>query len=142
MPQSVNNLAYEAPLFQGTNATSNAKQPNHATPSFLRLGSDTVTLSPDPINARSWRGTTHPTQAGWQLVQDTLAVYVHAAQGSGALASLAQRQKIAAVALAHRRYDTKRPSEARFIEKELPDWAWFILIMSLLIALWIEPKLG
>lgn len=142
-PMSANNVTIEAPVYQHLPATLTVNNPA-VVPTQLRLGNDTILLRPSPLNTRSWEGTARPTQPGWQPLQDTSAVYVYRSEGAqtGAVAQVAQRKKTAAVARAHRRYDTKRPSEARFVEKALPDWAWFILILSVLAALWIEPKLG
>ncbi len=142
-PQSTNNFTIEAPVYQHISAEIGLNNPVVA-PSVIRFGNDTVTLHPASINARLWEGLARPTRTGWQPLQDTLAVYAYPSETgqTSAVGQLAQRQKIAAVARAHHRYDTLRPSEARFIEKEIPDWAWFILIMSALTALWIEPKLG
>ncbi|MBO0929950.1 hypothetical protein [Fibrella aquatilis] len=140
-PTSTNNLTIEAPVYQHLPAEITLNNPT-VVPARLRIGNDTINLRPAPLNTRSWTGTIRPAQPGWQPLQDTLAVYVYATEPNraGALGPLSQRQKTAAVALAHRRYDVSRPAEARFVEKELPDWAWFILITSLLVAIWVEPK--
>ena len=142
-PQSTNNFTVEAPVCQHVPVVIDLNNPT-SSPTTIRLGNDTVTLHPTPLNARSWTGIARPAQPGWQPLQDTLVVYVYPSETpkTGAVNQLAQRQKIAAVARAHRRYDTKRPIEARFVEKEIPDWTWFILIIVALTALWIEPKLG
>ena len=142
-PTSSNNLTVEAPVYQALPTNITLNNPT-ATPTRLRLGHDTIGLRPAPLNARSWTATARPVQHGWLALQDTLAVYAYPIEpgqaGVGALAQLGRRQKTAAVALAHRRYDTKRPAEARFVEKEIPNWVWFVLITSLLIAIWVEPK--
>ncbi|MBO0935127.1 hypothetical protein J2I47_01075 [Fibrella sp. HMF5335] len=142
-PTALNNLLLEQPVYQHVSTAVTLNNPS-VIPTQLRLGSDTIQLRAAPVNARSWTGFTRPTQSGWQTLQDTLAVYVYPTEAvrTGALTQLAQRQKTAAVALAHRRYDTKRTAETRFIEKEIPDLVWFALIVTLLAALWIEPKLS
>ena len=142
-PQATNNFTVESPVYQHISTAIGLNNPV-VTPSVIRLGNDTVTLQPAAINVRLWTGIARPTQAGWQPLQDTLAVYVYPSEvgQTGAVGQLAQRQKTATVARAHRRYDTLRPSEARFVEKELPDWAWFALLLLVLTALWVEPKLG
>ena len=140
-PTTVNNVAFTAPLVQHQPARLVVSNPTVA-PTRLRIGPDTVALRPQPLNARVWTGLARPTQPGWQPLADTLAGYVYAASGNGALARLAQRKKIAAMVRAHRRYDRSQPPTARFVATALPDWVWFAALLLLLSGLWIEPKLG
>ncbi|MEZ0608937.1 hypothetical protein ACAW74_10500 [Fibrella sp. WM1] len=140
-PTSVNNMGVGAPLIQQQPTYLTLNNPTNV-PSTLRVGADTLALRPAPINARSWAGLVRPMQAGWQSIQDTLSGYVYAPTQAGALAQLAQRKKIAAMTASHRRYDTHRPSTARFVETPIPDWVWFMAVLLLLASLWVEPKLG
>lgn len=140
-PTSTNNVGVDAPLIQQHPTYLTLNHPTNV-PSTLRVGTDTLALQPTPINARSWAGLVRPLQAGWQPIQDTLSGYVYAPTNAGALAELAQRKKIAAMAASHRRYDTHRPSTARFVETPIPDWVWFMAVLLLLASLWLEPKLG
>jgi hypothetical protein len=142
-PQSVNNFTIEAPVYQHVPVQIGLNSPT-VVPTTVRVGNDTVTMRPTPLNARLWEGLTRPTKTGWLPLQDTLATYIYPTETAktGAIGQLALRQQTAAVALAHRRYDTLRPTEARFIDKAVPDWVWFVLIVSVLTTLWLEPKLG
>lgn len=140
-PTAANTVSFEAPLFQQQPTRLTLNNPT-AKPASLRFGPDTVALRPLPINARADAGLLRPTQPGWQPLADTLAGYVYSSTANGALASLAQRKKIAAMVRIHRRYDRFRPSTTRFIETALPDWAWFACILLLLSGVWLEPKVG
>lgn len=140
-PTTANTIGFDAPLLY--------QQPsfltiNNATsvPGSLRLRLDTVALQARPINARSWAGLVRPSASGWQPLQDTLAGHVYGHAPAGALADQWQRKKIAAMVRVHRRYDTHRPSTARFVETPIPDWVWFTALLLLLAVLWLEPKLG
>lgn len=117
------------------------------TPARLRVGADTLTLQPDPINTRAYEATGRFATVGWLPVQDTLAVYAYGnASPANGVSSIAQREQIASWVRAHRRYDAA-PNQsgrvtARTIEKAIPDWEWLLVIGLLLSALWLEPKLG
>jgi hypothetical protein len=139
-PPAANNVRFDAPLL---NHQSNAVWLNNPTGSgtLLRLGRDTLTLRPEPLNARSWVGRVRAAQTGWQPLADTLAGFVYPTIGHMGIGTLAQRKKIAAMVLAHRRYDTYRPATTRYAETNIPDWAWLAAVLLLLTAAWIEPKL-
>ncbi|HEX9955672.1 MAG TPA: hypothetical protein VGA96_00405 [Fibrella sp.] len=117
----------------------------------LRVGADTVTLQPAPINTRSYEGIGRFAASGWLSVQDTLGVYVYGNASGGrpaepGIASVAQREQVASWIRVHRRYDsapsqTGAAASARTIEKAIPDWGWLLVIGLLLTALWVEPKL-
>lgn len=147
-PAAKNNVLVEAPVFshlpslvQVNNATEKA--------SLLQVGTDTVYLIQSALNRQLATGTLLLNKSGWQPIQDSLSVYVepaiphtpvrsrhvmnqfmmaHATDAAGKATAIRQTRALS--------YGSVTSSET------LPDWAWLVLFLVCLTALWVEPKLG
>ncbi|QJD79815.1 hypothetical protein [Spirosoma rhododendri] len=128
----------DAPLIQGFQQTVVINNPTRRLPT-LRVGPDTLRLTDSPLNAQSASGRGLFSTAGWQPVQDSLALYVDPARPDDPLAS---RALTARFVLAHQQFQSTAVAPASPPAAQLPDWAWFALILLCFTALWLEPKLG
>jgi len=72
-------------------------------------------------------------KTGWQPFQDSLEVYVEANQSALAKANLIKPYL--------KSYAISASSEQK-LQVNLPDWAWFLLILLVLVGLWVEAKVG
>ncbi|MFD2569419.1 hypothetical protein ACFSUS_02165 [Spirosoma soli] len=132
-----NNALVDAPIYSGlpepvsvNNLTSR--------PAKVRVGQDTLQLSYSPINQRTASATFISRRSGWLPVQDSLAVYVEGRSDG----QVSDRRMVEQFVRAHSAYQTASLDNARQINEQLPNWAWFILFIVCLTALWLEPKLS
>jgi hypothetical protein len=132
-----NIVQVEAPLYRGMRQAIQINNPVNRLRT-LTAGKDTMTLLYSPINDRSAEGTSAFRLAGWQPVQDSLAVYVNS-DTTGDL--LHDRQLVSQFIKAHALYSTAAESSVRVIMEQIPNWLWLVLILSCFTALWVEPKL-
>ncbi|GAB3495365.1 hypothetical protein GCM10027341_12610 [Spirosoma knui] len=134
-----NTVQIDAPVYKGMPSLVSVNNPSRK-PSMLVAGHDTVQLTTVPVNEQSTQGLLFPSQTGWQTVADTLAIYVN---GLNSADQLAQRKVVSQFVRAHARYQTASPTnEATTAYAELPEWAWLVLFLVCLTALWVEPKLS
>jgi hypothetical protein len=138
-PPTTNNLLADAPIIpnQPTDIRANnaVQQLNK-----LRLGRDTLRLLPDPLNPTSATATYRFGRAGWQTLADSVELYV---EDSTSFVSVANRQRVSALLRAqtgnlHSPASSKQT--VRLQTHRLPGWAWGLLLLACLTALWIEPK--
>lgn len=135
-PSDKNTIQVDAPLYsdlQQEILINNAG----SLPSVLLVGQDTVSLVQSPLNEHSASGSSLFRQAGWQSIQDSLALYVDARTKAG---PLADRQLIRRFISVHASYQTTGDSPACTSTAQVPNWVWLLLIVSCFTALWIEPK--
>ena len=143
-PAARNNVLIEAPAYSGLQTTVRVNNPTASAPR-LRIGTDTVRLAPSPLNRQSSVGTMVTQNTGWQILQDSLAVYVEPASPQHPLAN---RQVIAQIMRAHSTYGmaTGRPgqlaSPGTAQREPVPNWVWLTVLVVCLAALWVEPKVG
>ncbi|GAB2561636.1 hypothetical protein [Spirosoma areae] len=104
----------------------------------LQIGPDTVPLTYSSINERSALANSLFRQPGWQIVQDSLALYVNALRPNDPVANRAMVSRFMQV---HSRYPSARNQSRRTATAQLPDWAWLVLLIGCFTALWVEPKL-
>lgn len=135
-PAGENNVLVEAPIFRNGEANVTVNKPT-VRPSHLRIGPDTIRLTPAPLNDQSLAGRVWLSQVGWQPVADSLALYVANPIGS----PLAQRRFVERFVRAHIRLSTAPGATDRLVTKRVPDGLWFTLVLVCLTALWVEPKL-
>jgi len=110
-------------------------------PRFVRAGEDTLSLRYSPFNQRSAEGDFRFGKAGWQSVQDSLEMYV---EGGRAFASVRQTRLLGHFLKAHSQGGGVVAGSrlaGRLVERTVPDWVWFGLLLLGLTALWVEPKL-
>lgn len=131
-PSANNNLLADAPLLP--NVRQRVSLTNLTAPaSRFIAGTDTVALTSSPLNAQSLNGQYLPTQAGWQPVSDSLAVYVSAGPD--------QRETVQQFVLAHAAYGSAARKTDTTTTETVPGWLWLTLFLAVLTALWVEPKL-
>ena len=133
-----NEVQVDAPLIQGLNQPITINNPTRRL-TTLRVGADTLRLIPSPLNQLSASGHGLFPAAGWQLVQDTLALYVEASQPAKPLVSRARLDRFL---LAHQQFGPSATASTPSPTTQIPDWVWFALILLCFTALWLEPKLG
>ncbi len=135
-PTADNNLRADAPMLSGFRTEI---QLNSVTkrPSALLVGMDTVTMAPSPVNPRTERGTYRPEKPGWQPVADSLALYISDTQREPA----ARRETVRQFMLAHARYASAGAATEQASQETIPSWLWLTLFLTILTALWVEPKL-
>jgi hypothetical protein len=143
-PATKNNVLIDAPVFSSIPTDIRVNNPAIYAP-LLGIGADTVRLTPSALNTQSAMGRLLTPKAGWQAVQDSLAVYVEPATVQS---SLAARQVVAQFMRAHSTYEmlknqTGKSSSGREAQSEtVPNWAWLTLFLICLTVLWVEPKIS
>lgn len=135
-PSGKNTMQVDAPLYRGLQQNILVNSTGRL-PSTVLVGQDTVALVKAPLNEHSASGSSLFRQAGWQSVQDSLALYVNARTEDGVLA---QQQIIRRFISAHSRYPSTSESSVHTTTSQVPNWVWLLLIISCFTALWIEPK--
>ena len=136
-PTQKDNVFVDAPIFSSLPNQIYVNNSAVNNPSF-RVGTDTVRLTPSPLNQQSASGTLLTKQTGWQPMQDSIEVYSeNTARGNPAAA----RQVVSQFMLAHSTYRLTKAALARRAEETVPAWAWLTLFLVCLTALWIEPKI-
>ncbi len=130
-------IRVNAPVYSGLLQEISVNNSGSSSPVML-VGQDTVSVARSPINERSAMGLSLFGQSGWQSVQDSLAVYVSAHNPTDAVAD---RQIINHFMLARSVDQSGTEQLTRTITAQLPNWAWLLLLVACLTALWVEPKL-
>ncbi|AXE17015.1 hypothetical protein DR864_04335 [Runella rosea] len=136
VPAQEGNIVVTAPLWKDTRASlvlNKFSQPL----STVSVAEDTVSLQRSSLNAFSY-GTDYTfRKSGWQPFQDSLEVYV---EENETVVSNAAR--MAESVQAHSSNQSKYSAgTTQLITAKLPDWAWLVLFLLCLTALWVEPKL-
>ncbi len=133
-----NEVQVDAPLIQGLEQTITLNNPTRRL-SALRIGTDTLRLTPSSLNEQSASGRGLFSTAGWQPVQDSLALYVDPARPDDPLSSRALTDRFM---LAHQQFQSPATSATTPPpDAQLPQWGWFALILLCFTALWLEPKI-
>jgi hypothetical protein len=133
-----NEVQVDAPLIQGLDQTVLVNNPTRRLPT-LRIGTDTLRLTNSPLNDQSATGRGLFPTAGWQSVQDSLALYVETARPDHSLVSQALTDRFV---LAHQQFQATTTAATSPPATQLPEWVWFALILFCFTALWLEPKLA
>jgi len=130
-PSFDNNIEINAPIFQDVKKEILLNSSNWQ--SKLDIENDTIKTSQSAINPASSRTTYTFRKTGWQPFQDSLEVYVEAKQSSLAKASLLKPYL--------KSNEISAGSEQK-LQANLPEWAWFLIILLILAGLWVEAKVG
>lgn len=134
-PAFDNNVVLEGPVLKDALTSVRINHPAGSAEK-LYAGNDTILLKKSAVNPLSHDTEVRFSQTGWQPFQDSLEVYVE--DGPAARAKL-----MAEAVLAHADRETgSEASAAGKITSEVPDWVWLVVVLLLLTALWVEPKLG
>ncbi|MVM32676.1 hypothetical protein GO755_21725 [Spirosoma sp. HMF4905] len=133
-----NTVQIDAPVYSAIRHSISINNPTNRLTS-LRVGQETLRLSYSPVNDRSAMGTSSFSKAGWQPVQDSLALYVNPMKSSD---PIADRALVSRFMLAHSLSSSIEGNANRTTTAQLPNWAWLVLLLICFTALWVEPKLG
>jgi len=128
-PSFDNNIEINAPIFQDVKEEILLNSSNWQ--NKLSIANDTIKTTQSAINPASSRTTYTFRKTGWQSFQDSLEVYVEANQCALAKANLIKPYL--------KSYAISASSEQK-LQVNLPDWAWFLIILLILAGLWVEAK--
>jgi len=134
-PPVPNLLALNAPLYPGLPVTLRLSQAT-ALPSQIALEADTARLTPSAINAGSGEAVYRFAQAGWHRLADSLEVYVDEPDARQST------ERLGRYLLTQSAYPPLHSPGTAWAQRSLPTWVWLGLLLLLLTALWVEPKLG
>ncbi|WP_259016157.1 hypothetical protein [Emticicia fluvialis] len=137
-PSATDNILIDAPVFTDTQTSIIINNPTVVS-SKIRIDTDTSILSQSPVNPLTYSGSYVFRKPGWQSFQDSLSLYVE--ENTGGLKQAVQIQE---ALQAHQRINTISGGKASLqsLTTTLPDWAWYLIILVGLVALWVEPKLN
>jgi hypothetical protein len=130
-PSFDNNTEINAPIFQDVKEEILLNFSNWQ--NKLSIANDTIKTTQSAINPASSRTTYTFRKTGWQSFQDSLEVYVEANQCALAKANLIKPYL--------KSYAISAGSEQK-LQANLPEWAWFLIILLILAGLWVEAKVG
>ncbi|GAB2763689.1 hypothetical protein GCM10027275_00900 [Rhabdobacter roseus] len=134
-PAFADHIAVDAPLLarqEGRLAFTNFGQ----VPEAVTIGQDTVPLRHSPINPRAAEVKYLFGRAGWVPLADSLEIYV---DSSSSVASFA---RLAGYLRAQPTVGAGLVAPAEPSGQRLPGWAWLLLLITCLTALWVEPKIA
>jgi len=135
-----NSVQVDAPIYRHIRQPITVNNPaNRLT--TLRIGQDTLRLAYSPLNERSATGQSSFNQAGWQPVQDSLALYVGGPDGTQTRDPLRDRQVVQQFLRAHERAQLVRSPTDQTQTASLPNSTWLVLLLVCFTALWVEPKM-
>lgn len=129
-PSSNDNIKVDAPIF--TNVRSNI-QTKQSTDELIFVEKDTVATTQSGINPLSAVAKYTFRKAGWNTFQDSLSIYVE--DGNSNLA----KAKVIKPYLNESEISNAE-NATDFFSTTMPEWFWYVLIVLLLTALWLEPK--
>lgn len=130
-PSFNNNIEINAPIFQ--DVKKEILLNSSSWQSKLNIEDDTIKTIQSAINPATSKTTYTFRKAGWQPFQDSLEVYVEANKSSLAKANLLKP---------YLKSDAISTALEQKLQVNLPEWAWFLVILLILTGLWIEAKIG
>ncbi|QDK79170.1 hypothetical protein EXU85_11360 [Spirosoma sp. KCTC 42546] len=134
-----NTVQVDAPVYSGIRQAILINNPSNRLTS-LRIGKDTLRLTYSPINDRSAVGTSSFRQAGWQPIQDSLAMYVNPLRADDPIAG---RALVSQFIKAHSLVSLiGGETSDQTSTAQLPNWGWLLLLLACFTALWVEPKIS
>ena len=135
-PSFQDNIDLAAPIFQDIKTNISLNNRLIAAKDF-KIAKDTIQVENSAINVLSSETDFVFRKTGWQSLQDSLEVYVEEKPSV-----LWKSKQIDAFLLANSKNNTSNQGIlSQTLTIKIPDWAWFLLILLCLTAVWIEPKL-
>ncbi|MEA5403818.1 hypothetical protein VB776_12900 [Arcicella sp. DC2W] len=129
-PSSNDNIKVDAPIFTDIKSNINTKQ---SAEELIFVEKDTVATMQSGINPLSAVAKYTFRKSGWNTFQDSLSIYVE--EGNNNLA----KSKIIKPYLSESGISNAANATEVF-STTMPEWFWYLLIVLLLTALWLEPK--
>ncbi len=130
-PSYNNNIEVNAPIFQDEKKEIALNSTNLQ--SKLYVEDDTIKTTQSAINPATSKATYTFRKTGWQPFQDSLEVFVEAKQSPLAKANLLKP---------YLKSDAISEGSELKLQVNLPEWAWFLIILLILTGLWVEAKVG
>ncbi|WP_394992189.1 hypothetical protein [Emticicia sp.] len=135
-PSFQDNIEVAAPIFQDTKATIYLNN-RSISAKDLKIANDTIEVENSAINSLSSETNFIFRKTGWQTLQDSLEVYV---EGNPTI--LWKCKQINEFLRVNSKNNAQNKGTlSQVLTAKLPDWAWFLIILMCLTAVWIEPKL-
>ncbi|MFN8355990.1 MAG: hypothetical protein U0Y10_16160 [Spirosomataceae bacterium] len=135
LPVSKQNVSVSAPIYPSltTYFTFNAfEQPITS----VQLAYDTLFLKQATLNTASQVGEYVVRKKGWQPLADSLEFYAEEELSQPFYTKQAYSYRLAQASLEN----TNSLQNRHQFTAQIPDWAWFFIILLCLTLLWIEPK--
>lgn len=129
-PSFDNNIEVNAPIFQDVKKEISLNSSSWQ--SKLSIEEDTIKTTQSAINSASAKAIYTFRKTGWHPFQDSLEVYVEANQSSLAKANLLKP---------YLKSDAITAGSEQKLQVNLPEWAWFLIILLILVGLWVEAKI-
>lgn len=129
-PSNSSNVLLSAPVFK--DSPNEIILNTSESLSKVKVANDTLKAQKSAINPFSNQVKYTFRETGWQKIGDSVEVFVENSESQLAKAQLLQP------------YLKANPTNMGQIQKLLvaiPEWLWFLLIILILSALWIEPKI-
>ncbi len=133
-----NAISVDAPVVSQFPLGFSINNRNTALPTRLLFGADTVRLTRSALNTHTATGWHLAGDAGWQAVNDSLAVFVEAARRGN---PIVENQTVSRFMAAHALYQPALASKNRQTDWQPSGWLWLSLFLICLTMLWVEPKL-
>ncbi|WP_064197013.1 MULTISPECIES: hypothetical protein [Emticicia] len=130
LPPKSTTILLDGPIFSNSKLEMNFN--NDQKSSSVIIEEDTIQKQKSPINSTSNKVYYSFKNKNWQKFQDSLEVFVE------------DKHSELTKANAIKPYLNTSNSSINTEQKlsvSVPEWIWFILILSILTALWIEPKI-
>lgn len=108
----------------------------HKIEEILSIETDSIFLSPSPINPRSHTGYYKTPLSGWTGLADTLEIYFHGEEDDFQFV----RHKNQINQFIQYQQDKLIGSKPIYQKQQLSDWWWFALLLLSATLLWIEPR--
>ena len=135
-PSFQDNIEVAAPIFQDTKATIYLNN-RSISAKDLKIANDTIEVENSAINSLSSETNFVFRKTGWQILQDSLEVYV---EGNPTILWKC-KQINEFLGVNSKNNAQNKGTLSQVLTAKLPDWAWFLIILMCLTAVWIEPKL-
>jgi hypothetical protein len=132
-PPPKEKIDLQMPIFSGLSSEINLLS-QEADLKYIQIADDSLNLQKNPINEFKSKTPWIPESAGWKSLADTVAIYVYGADELSGLQKTAQMTAF----LRDRRGDNL--SEQVMDRYKIPDFVWFLIVLTSFTLVWIEPR--
>ncbi len=134
---SGNSLSVDAPVIPHVPSVIGINNHNSLPKNALRIGVDAIQLTRSALNPHTATGWYQANDPGWQLVNDSVGVFVEPSQPTN---PIVVNQTVSRFMLAHAAYQPIGRTNQHQTDWQPPGWLWLTLFIVCLTVLWIEPK--
>lgn len=129
-PSNSNNVLLSAPIFK--NSPNEITINSTESLAKIKLENDTLEVQKSAINQFSSKINYTFRETGWQKMGDSVEVYVEDSESQLAKSHLLQP---------YLNSSPMKVGETQKLLVEISEWLWFLMIVIVLSALWVEPKI-